>query len=256
MQKKKQIRDIIFRAATVIISILSFLGVLYYLFNLFLGEKGLTNDFQKWANENPPLAYCLFLLISPFINLIPGISSIFFISLGNMLFNDQTPWGMGRTFLICSASVILTSSLMFIIGKLGGKKIVDWIVGRKASEKSLKMLTAGGKAALPMMYLLPFFPDDTLSLVAGMTEMSFLYNFICTMIFRNIGVLVICILGTDFLDYKNFSWWMWLVFAVLVITVFLIFGLLSYLYYRHLRYKQEGRHYLLTGGIILKGKKN
>jgi uncharacterized membrane protein YdjX (TVP38/TMEM64 family) len=249
MKKKKNLNKIALRALTIIVSLASFLVVCYYLFNLFVGEGKLVADFQKWANESPALAYCLFLFLSPLINIVPGISSIFFLTLGNLLFNDKTPWGMSRTFLICSASVLLTSSIMFIIGRFGGKKAVEWIIGKESSDKAKRLLTLGGKAALPMMYLLPFFPDDTLSLVAGMTEMKFSYNFICTLIFRNIGVLTICVLGTDFLDYKHFTPLMWVGFIAVILVLFLICSLLSYLYYRYLRYKEEGRHYLLTQSL-------
>ena len=256
MNKGKAFKKVLIKAIVVVMILLTILLVSAYIFNLFSGEGKITAFFQDWTNKNTALAVCLFLILSPIINLLPGISSIFFITLANLMFNDQTMTGMWKAFGLCATSVVLTSSLMFLVGRYGGKKLINWIVGKEVSEKTKKLLTAGGKAVLPATYLLPFFPDDTISLIVGMTDMSFMYNFICTIIFRNIGTFVICFLGTDFFDYSSFTWWMWLIIIVVGIIVFGFLGFISYLYYRYLRAKQEGPIYYLTSGLLKKQKKN
>lgn len=253
-KKEKTWKKVLVKAIVVVMVILTIVLVAAYIFNMFSGEGKLTGFFQEWAEKNTVLAVVLFLTLSPIINLIPGISSMFFITLANLMFNDQTTVGMLKAFGLCAASITLTSSLMFLIGRYGGKKLVDWIIGKDVSEKTKKLLTAGGKALLPAAYLLPFFPDDTIALVVGMTNMSFLYNLVCTLIFRNIGALTICVLGTDFFDYSQFTWWMWITIIVAAIIVFSIFAFISYRYYKYLRAKEEGPIYYLTKGLLNKKK--
>ena len=246
MKRKKLHRKgkILLRALSALLIVLLAVILIAYLFNLFLGEGKLTDIFQGWTKENRVFSYVLYLIIAPLINLVPGISSMFTIALANMLFNYKTPQDMALTFALCATSVVLTSSLMFLVGRLGGKKIVNWIAGKENTEKFQKYLTLGGKAVIPMMYALPFFPDDTICLIAGMTDMSFLYNFLCTLIFRNFGVLFMCVFGT--IDYSTFSpvTWVVLIFGFLLLVLGL--ALLSYCYYRFLRHKEEGRLFLLT----------
>lgn len=252
---EKTWKKILVKAIVVVMILLTLILVGAYIFNLFSGEGKLTAFFQNWTEKNTALAIVLFLVLSPIINLIPGISSIFFITLANLMFNDQTAIGMLKAFGLCAASITLTSSLMFLLGRYGGKRIVDWIIGKEVSDKTRKMLTAGGKAILPAAYLLPFFPDDTIALVVGMTNMSFLYNFICTLIFRNIGALTICVLGTDFFNYKEFTWWMWIIIVILGAIILGVFAYISYRYYQYLRAKEEGPTYYLTVGLLKKKKK-
>lgn len=241
---KKYLPNIL-KAIGTLLTIVFLVLIAFYLFNLFLGEDKLTSIFQSWAEDNIYLAAFLYIILTPLINIIPGISSMTTIVLANMLFNDKTIEGMLISFALSAVSVILTSSLMFILGKVGGKRLVEWIVGKEPAKKIEKYLTIGGKALIPMTYLLPLFPDDTISLIVGMSDMSFLYNFVCTLLFRNIGVLATCIICTDLFDYRSFSWWMYLIFFLASIIIFLILVYLSYLYFQHLRYKEEGPRYFL-----------
>lgn len=241
------------RALLVILILALALLLLAYFSNLFLGEGGpITDFFQEWTKKNRVLSYFLYLIIAPLINLLPGISSMFTIGLANMFFNYRTPEAMMTTFGLCATSVVLTSSLMFLLGRVGGKRLVEWIAGRENTEKLKKYLTIGGKAVIPMMYTLPFFPDDTICLIAGMSDMSFLYNFLCTLIFRNFGVLFMCVVGT--IDYSTFTWQIWLGAILAFLLLLALLSFLSFLYYRHLRFKEEGRRYLLSFALFAKEK--
>ncbi len=171
---------------------------------------------------------------------------MFFISLGNLIFNDKTVIGMIRTFIVLSISVVSTSSLMFLIGRFGGKKLISLLIDDKEIEKSKHLLTIGGKASLPLMYLLPGFPDDTLALVVGMTDMSFLYNFVCTILFRLTGVFTITFLGSNFIPFDKFTPLIWFLFIFICIIGVLILLFITLKYYQYLRKKDEGLRYELT----------
>ena len=252
---KEKTKKTIIKAISVLVIILMVGIVAFYLFNLFGGKGELLKAFQTWTKENIFLACFLFLALSPIVNIIPGISSIFFITLANMMLNDQTPRGMLHAFLLADASVIITSTILFLLGKVAGKKVVGWIIGKEDYQKAEKLLTIGGKTCLPFVYLLPLFPDDTISFLAGCTNISFSYNFINVILFRSVGVFVTCFFGTNIFHYENFLWWHWVLFILgcLVLVAFVLF--LVKKYYSYLKYKEEGGKYILLKGLLKENKK-
>lgn len=245
MKKKSASKNLI-KFLTIVLTVISLLVIGFFIFRTFSGESKLNNFFFDFYQKNKFLTYFLFLVISPLVNLLPGISSMFFISLGNLIFNDKTVIGMIRTFIVLSISVVSTSSLMFLIGRFGGKKLISLLIDDKEIEKSKHLLTIGGKASLPLMYLLPGFPDDTLALVVGMTDMSFLYNFVCTILFRLTGVFTITFLGSNFIPFDKFTPLIWFLFIFICIIGVLILLFITLKYYQYLRKKDDGLRYELT----------
>lgn len=252
MGQKSNIKSVLLKTLTVAITIFIIAFVAFYLFNLLGGESKLMEEFQLWTKENLVLACFLYLILTPLINIIPGISSIFFITLANMMLNDKTVQGMWNSFFLADGGVILSSIFLFTLGKTVGKKLLRWVSGNKEYKEAEKIITYGGKAAIPFVYLFPLFPDDTICFIAGCTNMSFLYNIINVLIFRSVGVFVTCFFGTDFFDYKNFTWWQWLIFISCAIIAALLIFFISRAYYRYLRKKEEGNIYPLTRGLKTK----
>ena len=248
-KKHTEKKKLVIRTITVILTLLSFVLIGLFLVRSFSGEHKLNDFFFSFYQKNKVLTYFLFLFLSPIINILPGISSMFFISLGNLLFNDMTIEGMLRTAFIISLSVILTSSLLFLIGRFGGKKLISWLLDDKDIHQTKKLLTIAGKAGLPLMYLLPGFPDDTLSLVMGMTDMPFLYNLVCTVLFRTSGVFVITFLGSHFIPFETFTLKQWVIFVLSSLGVLALLLFVTFKYYQYLRKKEEGIRYLLIKGL-------
>jgi len=237
------------RILTVFICFVGLLVLGYYIFALLGGKAKLRDDIQKWTKENLALGCFLYLALGPIVNLVPGISSIFFITLANRRLNDKTPLGMSYAFLLADASVLLTTVFLFLMGRIVGKKAVGWRIGQEEYEKRKRALNIGGKAALPFIYLFPAFPDDTMSFVCGRSDISLGYNFLMALLFRSIGVLCCCVLGTDFFDYKSFTWWMWLIALFCFLTAALLMILAVKAYYSYLKRKECGIKYDLVKGL-------
>ena len=247
--KKRKLIKFLIRLLTLALVVGGLFLLGYYIFSLLGGKTKLREDIQKWTKENTFLGCFIYLVLSPVINLIPGISSIFFITLANRMLNDKTPIGRLYSFLLCDSSVMLTTVLLFLVGRTIGKKAIGWLIGEEDYQKAKNLLNVGGKAALPFVYLFPFFPDDTMSFVCGRSDISFAYNFVTALIFRSAGVLCCCILGTDFFDYKSFSWWMWLLVGIAFLLMLGIILLAIRRYYIHLKHRQCGIKYDLIRGL-------
>ena len=94
-----------------------------------------------------------------------------------------------KAWLICWLSLAVGSWIMFWLGRIFGSKILKWIVG---SEKAEKYATYLGKAkfVLPLILLVPVFPDDIVCLGAGLSNVNPFY--FMTVIFLTRGIDNFC----------------------------------------------------------------
>lgn len=68
--------------------------------------------------------------------------------------------------------IVLGSVVAFLVGRKFGHKFVRWMIGEEDLKKALKFVEGRDKVMFFMIFLLPFFPDDALCFVAGLTGMS------------------------------------------------------------------------------------
>lgn len=79
------------------------------------------------------------------------------------------------SFVCMSAGTVAGSLIIFILGRNFGKKLVVWMIGKEKTEKYAEFVGKKGRAAFIFMIVLPFFPDDILCLMAGLSHMSYRY---------------------------------------------------------------------------------
>ena len=151
--KKRKLIKFLIRLLTLALVVGGIFLLGYYIFSLLGGKTKLREDIQKWTKENTFLGCFIYLVLSPVINLIPGISSIFFITLANRMLNDKTPLGRLYSFLLCDSSVMLTTVLLFLVGRTIGKKAIGWLIGeedyQKAKDKISESLILKSFQAIP-----------------------------------------------------------------------------------------------------------
>jgi len=135
----------------------------------------------------------------------------------------------GPTIAMISSlcAILLASVVSFFVGRLLGEKVVGWIIGKEACEKYSKLLYEKGKYVFFLMQVFPFFPDDILCLVAGMTKMSFRFFFITMLIARPLAIIPTCYLGGG--TIIPYSGWGLIVWGILIVLMIVLF-MLSYKY--------------------------
>lgn len=102
------------------------------------------------------------------------------------------------TGLILSIIGCFVSSLvMFIVGRFGGVKVVDWLVGKEDREKAQNLVSDRATVLVPVMLACPFFPDDAVVMATGMTSMNFWYFMPMCLITRSLGITGTALLGND-----------------------------------------------------------
>lgn len=124
-------------------------------------------------------------VITTLLAFAPG-GSMTFISLGVLCFGANR-----KTFLLCFSGVIVSSVLMDLLGRFGGARVVMRLVGKKDYEEAVDLIKVKGEVYLPVMYLLPLFPDDALCMVAGMSKLNFWLHLAYIVVCRGIGVATI-----------------------------------------------------------------
>ena len=131
-------------------------------------------------------------------------------------------YGPIQASLLSLSGILLGSALAFFLGKTFGKKIVIFMVGKETCNKWVKFLD-NGKYSYIIMMLLPFFPDDVLCLVAGLTNMSWAFFIITQFITRPIGVVATAYLSSGkVIPYHGWGLAVWaIIFIVAIIVIYI-----------------------------------
>ncbi len=117
--------------------------------------------------------------------------------------------------------ILLGSVTAFFIGRKFGNKAVAWMVGEETLFKWQKKLKGKDNLFLTFAFVLPFFPDDVLCFVAGLSTMSTRYFLIVILLSRVIGITATCY-SIDFIPLN--TWWgiaLWGVFFVVIAVGFI-----------------------------------
>ncbi len=105
-------------------------------------------------------------------------------------------FGLWPSFLLTWAAVSLGSALVFTLARALGQQFAGQFVGEKLSEKYLDLIRRKRDTFLALAFLFPFFPDDLLCILAGLTDIPFRRFFLLTVLARPWGLLVACAVGS------------------------------------------------------------
>lgn len=168
--------------------------------------------------------YILFVLIQVIVTtllcFVPATTFTFAL-LATQLF------GVWQGVLVASLACFLSSMTMFTIGDKLGEPFVDWLVGRDSRIKAQNLVSTRATVLVPFMLAFPFFPDDAICMVSGMTKMKYWYFAIVALVCRTIGIVATCVLGGDIIPYHTFGAFEWIVFINLVLIDVLLIWRLS-----------------------------
>lgn len=134
-------------------------------------------------------------------------------------------WGAPMATLLASIGVIIGSVISYFIGRVWGKKAVIWIAGKETTEKYSAYFGKRGKGIFVIMQILPFFPDDILCMIAGLTSMNFAYFMVVMCTVRPAIIATYCFLGSgDIIPFSGWGIYVWVaIFAVCIVLAVLSF---------------------------------
>ena len=104
-------------------------------------------------------------------------------------------FGTWPAFLLTFGAVTAGSLLTFSLARALGQDFADRLVSKKLSEKYQDLLHAKAPVFLVLAFLFPFFPDDMLCILAGLTRLSFHRFALIVLLTRPWGLLFASALG-------------------------------------------------------------
>lgn len=104
-------------------------------------------------------------------------------------------FGTWPAFFLTAGAVTLGSMIVFWLSRLLGQSFANRFVSEKLSRKYLDVIRRKRDVFLALVFLFPFFPDDMICILAGLTDIQSLRFFLLVLFFRPWGLLVACAVG-------------------------------------------------------------
>lgn len=162
---------------------------------------------------------CVLLCMNP-------IGSGVFVWLGIALFGAN--W---KCFLVSFAGCFLSYVIIDAIGRFGSSRIIKKIFGEEEYKKAEDLIQEKGITYVPIMYLLPVFPDDMICLVVGSMKFKWWLHMIFAAVGKSVGIATV-VFGVSlipkelFLPITSDKLYNWFVLiAVLIVYITTLFKL-------------------------------
>lgn len=199
------------------------LAVLYVMQITGLWDKiDSVEDLRNYVSGFGGYAVFIFIAIQFLQVVVLPIPGFITVSVGVLLF------GAFRGSVYSVIGIVSASIVAFFIGRVFGYKVAGWLVGKENLDKGLELVKGKDKVILTFMFLFPFFPDDVLCFVAGLSSMSVPYYIVMITITRIINIVVSSYsVNGSIIPYN--TWWG----ILLWIAVFILVAALCYVIYRH-----------------------
>lgn len=106
-------------------------------------------------------------------------------------------FGLWPSFLLTWAAVALGSAAVFGLARALGQNFAARFVSEKLSDRYLDIIRRKRDTFLAMAFLFPFFPDDLLCILAGLTDISWKRFIVLVALTRPWGLLTACAVGSS-----------------------------------------------------------
>lgn len=175
-------------------------GVILLLVLLGLWQSGFFNAISSEAalkayiESCAPWSHLAFFGVQLISVILAPIPSNITAAVGGVLF------GTLPSFLLTWGAVVLGSMAVFLLARVLGQRVVLGFVGKKVSDKYLDLIRRKRDVFLLLAFLFPFFPDDILCILAGLTDLSWKRFLVLCLLARPWGLLVASAVGGSTLD--------------------------------------------------------
>ena len=213
-------KEFIYKLFFLVVSCISAVVVALYFLKTtgFLDKIDSVEKFRLYIDSFGKNAVILFTVIQFLQVVVLPIPAFITVGAGVLLF------GPLRGAIFSSIGIILGSIVAFFIGRVFGFKVAKWLVGEQSLKKGLKTIKGKDKIVLTFMFLFPFFPDDILCFVAGITTMSPSFFIVMIIITRIVSVFASSYsMNNSIIPYD--TWWgilLWGLFFAFTIAVMVL----------------------------------
>ncbi|MCH5162380.1 MAG: TVP38/TMEM64 family protein [Clostridiales bacterium] len=199
----------------VVVAIVIAAYILYY----YTGLSAKFNDFEALKSfivGSGFWGYSIFICLTIFEIVVLPIPSAITILLGVALYGPTV------AFILSVIGTMLGSWIAFALGKVFGRRLCNWMFGEQNTDKYAKLVGEKGRFIFIIMLLFPAFPDDMLCMVAGITDMTFLYFTVICILTRPVMIGLTAYLGSGIIPFSGSGIPIWIAIGCLMFVVFLI----------------------------------
>ena len=213
--EKKRHWRLVWTLVIVVASIAAIYFILRY-FGLieFFSSRERMHTWIEGFGIGAPLAFLVLQILQVVIAPIPGNVTTL---VGGVLF------GFWTSVTISLVAIFIGSMICFWLAKTYGRPLVVKLVREETVDKYLKEMSTRQRLALILIFLFPFFPDDTICLIAGLTPIKtrqFMWLVILT---RPWGTIGSSLLGASVISIPVWGW-----IAIVVATVVAFYVAMKY----------------------------
>lgn len=133
-------------------------------------------------------------------------------------------YGATTSFFLSVIGTIIGSLISFVLGKVFGRRLCNWMFGEDSTEKYAKIMNEKGRFLFIIMLLFPAFPDDMLCMIAGITTMSYTYFTVICLLTRPVMIGLTAYLGSGIIPFSGWGIPVWISIACLMFVVFVVVG--------------------------------
>ncbi len=213
----RESKRVVFKLFLLTVIFISLAVLCLYLLKIvgFLDKITSVEDFRNYISSFGGYAVVLFILIQYLQVVVLPIPSFITVGAGVLLF------GPLKGAIFSCVGIILGSLSAYFIGRVFGFKVAKWLIGEEDLNKWLKNIKGKDKVVLTFMFLFPFFPDDVLCFVAGITTIGPCFFTIMIILTRLITVFASSFsMNNSLIPYD--TWWgilLWIVFFSITIVL-------------------------------------
>lgn len=155
-----------------------------------------TQALRTYLSEQAPWSQLIFFGLQLFSVIIAPIPSNLVAATGGAVF------GMGQGFLITVLAVTIGSTITFCLSRTLCKNFADQVIRKKLPPHYLDLIERKRDSFLILTFLFPFFPDDILCIMAGLTDIPLRRFFLIVLFTRPWGLLAASAFGGSLYSFS------------------------------------------------------
>lgn len=212
MSTKKAVK--VFIAAIVSV----FIIYICYKFYMSINKSGVFSSIDAFKNFISgkgilaPFVFFLIQVVQIIISPIPGNVTTL---AGGVLFGP-----LESSLLSCGA-IILGSAIAFYLARAFGKPLVSKFVNQNVIDKYDKMFSSKSQNVLLIFFLIPFFPDDALCFLSGLSNMPFKTFITLVILGRSPGTVFASLAGSGIIHMSAELWTIAIVISAVAIILYM-----------------------------------
>ena len=210
MEKKRRALRIAL-VALVVLALAAGAAVLYK--NGWFERIGSVEELRELIDEAGAFAGIVFFLLQMLTVIVAPIPSNVTMMAGALAL------GFWPAMLLGIAAIWLGSLIMFMLARRLGQRAVQGFIDRSVMEKYLPLIEEKQDMFLFLTLLFPFFPDDMLCILAGLTSMPTGRFAVIMLLARPWGLIFAALLGSGAFSLPPWGW------AVLTLVMGAVFVL-------------------------------